>query len=217
VSDIDQLLGRIDAEFAAADAHLKSFQEQQVREYEGRRQRLEQLDKVFGQLRDVWRPRLEALAQKFGHRVQVTPRITPSSREGVFAFQSKLAKIELRFGATTDSDVRKVILTYDLNILPILMRFESHAETEFPLDKVDLPAAGRWIDDRIVSFVKTYLSLHENELYLKDVMVDDPVAGVRFPKFAAATSLAHEGKTYYFIGDETRREFERQKGIAAKN
>ena len=214
--DIDSLMQRIDAEFSAAESHLKSTQAEQVREYEGRRQRLEQLDKVFAQLREVWRPRLEALAEKFGDKVKVTPRLTPSSKEASFAFQSKLARIDLRFGATTDSDVRKVILTYELEILPIFMKFESHAEIAFPLDKVDLAAAGQWIDDRIVSFVKTYLSLHENDLYLKDAMVDDPIAGVRFPKFAAATTVEHGGKTYYFIGEETRREFEKQKGLASK-
>lgn len=214
--DIDSLNQRIDAEFAAIDARLKTFQAEQVREYEGRRQRMEQLDRVFQQLRDVWRPRLETLAAKFGDKVKITPRVTPSTKEGLFAFQSKLARINLRFAATTDPDVRKVILTYDLEILPVLMRFESHAEIEFPLEKVDADAVAAWIDDRIVTFVKTYLSLHENDLYLKDVMVDDPVAGVRFPKFAAATSLQHNGKTYYFIGDETRREFERQQGIAPK-
>jgi YHS domain-containing protein len=216
MATIDDLVKRIDAEFTAIETRLKTAQAEQVREYEGRQQRLEQLDKVFGQLREVWQPRLEALAKKFGDKVKVTPRLTPSTKEATFAFQSKLARIELRFGATTDSDVRKVILTYDLEILPIFMKFESHAETEFPLDKVDLEAAGRWFDDRIVAFVKTYLSLHENDLYLKDVMVEDPVAGVRFPRFAAAATVDHGGKSYYFIGEETRREFEKQKGIAAK-
>jgi YHS domain-containing protein len=47
-------------------------------------------------------------------------------------------------------------------------------------------------------------------------MVSDPVAGVRFPKFAAASSLEWGGRTYYFIGDETRREFEASHGSGSK-
>ncbi len=215
MSDIDSLVNRIDAEFNSIETHLKTFQEQQVRDYEGRRQRLEQLDKVFTQLRDVWRPRLETLAKKFGDKVKVTPSVTPAAKEATFAFQSILAHIVLRFGAMTDPDVRKVILTYDLDILPIFMKFESHAEIEFPLENVDAGAVGKWIDDRIICFVKTYLSLHEHQQYLKDVMVSDPIAGVQFPKFAAAATIEHAGTTYYFIGDATRREFEKQKGIAA--
>jgi YHS domain-containing protein len=132
----------------------------------------------------------------------------------VFAFQSNLAKIELKFAASTDEDVRKLFLTYDLDILPILMRFDSHAEKEFPLDQVDLAATAEWIDDRIVSFVQTYLALHQNQLYLKDVMVSDPIAGVRFPKFAAATTLVHKGTTHYFIGEETLQAFREREGLS---
>lgn len=216
MSEVDALLSRIDAEFQAIEARVKSLQAEQVKEYEGRKQRLEQLDKVFQQLREVWKPRLEALAAKFGDKVQVTPHVTPSTRDATFKFTSNLARIELRFSATTDHDVRNVILNYDLAILPVLMKFESHSEISLPIDQVDPKKIADWIDDRIVAFVKTYLSLHENSLYLKDVMVEDPIANVSFPKFAAATKVEHGGKTYYFIGEETRKEFERQKGIASK-
>jgi YHS domain-containing protein len=42
------------------------------------------------------------------------------------------------------------------------------------------------------------------------------VAGVRFPRFAAATTVEWNGKTYYFIGDETRREFDAKHGLASR-
>ncbi|MFO0918440.1 MAG: hypothetical protein U0872_09015 [Planctomycetaceae bacterium] len=207
-TDIDALLNRIDAEFKAVDEKLKKFQSQQVQEYAGRKQRLGQLDQTFAQLGAIWQPRLQALADKFGDRVKVTPHVTPSARDATFKFQSNLARIVLRFSATTDEDVRQLILAYDLEILPILMKFDSHAELAVPLDQVDPQVIGDWVDDRIIAFVKTYLSLHENDLYLKDAMVEDPIAKVRFPKFASAARLERDGKTYYFIGDETRREFE---------
>ena len=96
------------------------------------------------------------------------------------------------------------------------MKFDSHDEIGFPIDSVDKAALGNWFDDRIVNFVKTYLSLHENEYYLKEHMVLDPVAGVRFPKFAAAATSEWDGKTYYFIGGDTRREFEASHGTPSK-
>jgi YHS domain-containing protein len=89
------------------------------------------------------------------------------------------------------------------------MKFDSHDEIEFPLDAVDTGALETWLDDRIVSFVKSYLALHENQYYLKDQMVEDPIAKVTFPKFAAGATLAVKGKTIYFIDDTTRREFEK--------
>jgi YHS domain-containing protein len=92
------------------------------------------------------------------------------------------------------------------------MKFDSHDEVEFPLDAVDEAALGKWLDDRIISFVKTYLSLHENQYYLKDHMVQDPIAKVRFPKYAAGAKLDAGGKTHYFIDETTLREFQQQQG-----
>jgi hypothetical protein len=37
-----------------------------------------------------------------------------------------------------------------------------------------------------------------------------PVAKIRFPKFLASSTLDRDGQTWYFVGEDTRREFERQ-------
>jgi len=215
MSEINQLVSRIDAEFSAMEEKFKKFRVQQVQEHQVRQQQLEQLGRVFDQLSEVWRPRLEALARKFGERVKVTPKLMPSTREATFAFQSGLARIELKFAASTDRDVTKVVLTSDLEIRPIMMQFDAHSELEFPLEAVDREAVARWVDDRIVSFVKTYLSLHENEYYLQDYIVEDPIAQVRFPKFAAGATLEWQGRTLYFVGEETCGQFKRENQVAA--
>jgi YHS domain-containing protein len=212
--EVDDLARRIDAEFAASAEKLKQFQARKVEEYHGREERLGQFGRLCDELRGVWAPRLEALARRFGKEVTLTPKVTPSQREATFAFQSKLARIELKFTVSTDPEVRRLVLDYHLEIIPILMRFDAHRQVEYPLDAVDRAAAAQWIDDRIVDFVRTYLALHENEYYLKDHMVEDPIAGVRFPSLAASGKLGWKGKTYYFIDDNTRREFARQNGIS---
>lgn len=208
--DVNVLAGRIDAEFSAFADKIKTSQAEQLQAYQERQKRMERLGMVFDELREIWKPRLEVLVKKFGDQVQVAPRVVPSTREATFSFQSKLAQIRLTFSATTDRDVTKVILTYDLSIIPVLMQFDGHSECEFPLDAVDPEAVATWVDDRIVSFVMTYMALHEQDQYLKDHMVEDPVIGVRFPQFAAGASLELNGKTYYFVGEETRREFEKR-------
>jgi YHS domain-containing protein len=216
MTDTNNLASRIDAEFSAVEQKMKGFRSEQLEEHKQRQKRLEQLGKVFDELRDIWKPRLELLVKKFGDRVQTTPRIVPSTREVTFDFQSRLARVRLKFSACTDRDVQKVILCYDLQIIPVLMRFTPHSEVEFPLNAVDKDAVARWIDDRIVDFVQTYFSMGENEIYLKDQMVEDPVARVTFPKVVAAATLEWQGRKFYFIGEETRREFEKQQGIASK-
>jgi YHS domain-containing protein len=208
--EIESLSSRIDAEFAAVEKKVKDMQLERLREYRERRKRLQQLDGVFQELAGAWKPRLDTLLQKFGDRVQVTPRLTPSSREAAFEFPSKLGRVRLRFSASTDRDVRKVILGYDLKIIPVFFRYQPHAELEFPLDAVDEGAAARWVDDRIVDFVRAYLTIGENEFTTQEHMVEDPVAHVRFPDFAAGATLEWQGKKFYFISEETRQEFARQ-------
>ncbi len=214
--DVKNLASRIDAEFSAVEQKVKQFQSRQMEQHKEREKRLEQLNKVFDDLRDIWRPRLELLTKKFADRVQATPRIVPSTREATFEFQSRVARVRLKLSALTDRDVQKVVLAYDLDIIPVLMRFKNHDEIEFPLEAVDKEAVAKWFDDRIVEFVQTYFSMGESEIYLKDQMVEDPIAHVRFPKLAAATTLEWNGQKFYFIGEETRREFEKQNKIGTK-
>jgi YHS domain-containing protein len=214
VSDISSLLGRIDAEFSALDQKLKSAEAEQHQAYQERQKRLATFSKLVEELRGLWLPRLEALQRKFGEQVKVTPRVTDSSREATFAFQSPLARVTLKFSAWTDQDVRQVIFASDLEIIPVLMRFDGHSELAFPLEKVDREAMAKWMDDRIVSFVKTYLALNQNDYYLREHMVEDPVSHVRFPKQAAVATLDHKGQKLYFASEETRKEYAKQQGIA---
>src|SRR6516162_4448184 len=100
--DTSSLANRIDAEFKAVEDKVKKFQTGQVEQHQQRQKRLEQLDKVFQQLSDIWRPRLELLVQKFGDRVKTKPRLVPASREVTFDFQSRTARVQLKFSATTD-------------------------------------------------------------------------------------------------------------------
>lgn len=214
MSEVDQLLNRINAEFAAAKKEVEQEQSHLMEEFKGREQRRELFNQILDRLQGIIRPRLQALADRFGEHVQVKPTITPEERWAKFTFNSDLAAIELTFSAMHDVDVRNLIYSYDLEILPILMKFEKHSEIEFPLDAVDEKALAQWIDDQIVKFVRTYLDLHRNQYYLKGHMVEDPVAHVRFPPYAAAASLEIKGTMYYFISEETRRDFEQQQGSA---
>lgn len=205
-----ELSQRIDAALSSMDEKRKQFQEMETRKYEEWKVRLAKLGATFDRLRPLVESRLELLIKKFGDRLTVTPKLTQSTRELVLDFQSDLARISLRFQGTTDHDIRKFILNYDLTIIPILMQFDSHAAIEMPLDAIDVEAAARWIDERIMSFVQSYVALHENPYYLRDQMVVDPVSKTTFPKLAAGATLERGGRTHYFVSEATRREYERQ-------
>ncbi len=210
MASIDSLLERIDAQFNSSQEKVQSFRAEQTQQHVERCERLEKLGPVLEELSSVWRPRLEALLKKFGDRAKVTPTITPSRRCAQFKMDNELARVDLRFTAFADQEVRNVVFTYDLEIAPILMKFDSHSEISFPIDKIDHEALARWIDDRLVGFVQTYLSLYENQYYLKGHIVEDPVAKIQFPKFAAGATLEQNGKTLYFIDERTRDEYKRR-------
>jgi hypothetical protein len=216
MTQTSSLASRIDAEFSAVEARAKMFQTEQLEKHKAREKRLEQLGRTFDELQEIWRPRLDLLTKKFGDRVKATPRIVPATREVTFDVKSPLARVSLKFSAFTDRDVEKLILGYNLEVIPVLMKFKSHDEVEFPLDAVNKEVAAKWIEDRIVDFVQTYFALGDNDFYLKDQMVEDPVALVRFPKLAAAATLDWRGNKFYFMSEETRREFVEKNKVAAK-
>jgi YHS domain-containing protein len=216
MADEATLLDRIDAELSAFDDKVKRSHDEHLQHHRDRQNRLLAFEKQMASLEAVWRPRLDALIQRFGERLSVTPHLVPSSRQVTLDFHSDLARIHLRFSAATDLDVRNLIMNYDLEIIPVLMQYDAHAQAKWPLDAIDHQTVADWLDDRIVDFVKTYLSLHQNQYYLKGHMVEDPIAAVWFPRFRAASTIQWQGKTYYFIDEETRREFEATHEMVSK-
>jgi YHS domain-containing protein len=215
VSDSNDLGARIDDVIAATKDKMKSAQQEVLQEYVDRQKRLEKYTATLPRLLEVARPRLELLAKRLGERVQVTPQTSGNTRSARFAVKSPLAQINMTVSASPDRDAKNVVAEYKLEILPVLMRFESHSEFSTPIDKPDLAGLGKWLDDRLVGFVEIFMKLHENEYYTKDQYVEDPVVKVRFPKFAAGATLEHGGQTYYFVDERTRQEFAKQKGIPA--
>jgi hypothetical protein len=206
--NISTLASRISAEFSSAAEKDKELLGENVQDTKQRQERLEQLGIVFDELREVWKPRLELLVREFSSRVKATLHVVPSRRDATFYFQSSLAHVELKFTALTDRAFQRLILSYLLEITPAVIHYRPYAEVEFPLNAVDKPAVANWIDDRIIDFLQAYLSMGEPELCPRDQMVQDPVARIRFPKFAAAATLEREGERFYFISHDTRRQFE---------
>jgi hypothetical protein len=157
--DIGNLAKRINLEFSSAAERNKELLGGQEQLTAQQQRRLEQLGKVFDELRGVWKPRLELLVKEFGNRVQVSPHVVPSERNVTFAFQSSKAHVKLRFSALPDRDFQRLILAYLLEITPAVIHYKVYDQLEFPLKAVDGQMVAKWMDDRIMDFVQTYLSL----------------------------------------------------------
>ena len=133
----NSLIERIDAEFSAAEQRWDQLRVKQLEAYQVRQQRLERFERTVEDLRELWEPRLEALAKRFGKNMDVLPTQERGRRAVSMEFRSSLARILLRFAVSPDVDARKLVVSYDVEILPVLMKFDSHRELELPLDAVD--------------------------------------------------------------------------------
>jgi hypothetical protein len=215
MSDINDLEARIDGAITAVKDRARRHQQEQLQSHLERQKLLKEYEKAQARVIEIAKPRLEALARRAGERVKVTPSVSQTRRAATFEFRSPKAQIKLTFSVAPDLPVENVVVEYDLGILPVLWKFDSHAEFSTPIAALDADGLARWLDDRIIGFVDLFVQIHEGELlYDQAEYVEDPVANVKFPRFAAGATLEHGGRTYFFIDDTTRAEFARQKGIA---
>jgi YHS domain-containing protein len=129
-------------------------------------------------------------------------------------FASTLAKVTLLFEVFPDEDVSHVRLECTQVIIPVWVQYDKQSVLALPLDAVKDDAVVEWFDERVMAFVKAYLALVRQDSKLqeqfKDYLVEDPVAKIRVPKYLASSTLQRDGATYYFVGEDTRREFEQQ-------
>jgi YHS domain-containing protein len=207
MADIDNFLKRLDEQVAQARTRVEEKQSEFHQAYEGRKERYKAFLRVMDDLRDVAKPRLEKLGERC--KFKATPKDDADGKSVLCDFATPVAHIRLRLSATHDTEVRNLVLGYDLEILPIFIKFNPHAELSIPLEKADRAKVEAWLDDRLIEFAQTYVTVHFTDQYHKDHMVTDPVAKVNFPKAFAQSTLEKGGKTYYFISDQTRREFEK--------
>jgi YHS domain-containing protein len=207
MSDVSELKTRLENAFTSAMDKAKQQQQQVLQEHLQRHQRLKEYEKALGKVLAIAKPRLEVLANRAGERVKVSPVVTETRRAVTFEFRSPKAYVTLNFSLVPDHDVNNFVLAYDLRIIPMLWNYNAHAEFSTPIAGPDEAGIARWLDDRIVEFAELFIKIHGEEIYDKAEYVEDPVAKVKFPKFAAGATLEKNGQTYYFIDESTKREF----------
>jgi YHS domain-containing protein len=209
MADLNTFLKRLDEQVEKARKGVEQKQTELQQAYEGRKQRYQTYLQLMDELRGVAQPRLAKLAERC--KFDASPTEDADGKSVLLNFKTPVARVQLRLSATHDTDVRNLVLVYDLEILPLYVKFNPHAELEIPLEKIDRAAVENWLDDRLVEFAQTYVTIHFTDQYHQDHMVLDPVADVRFPKAYAQSTLEKDGKTYYFISEQTRREFEQRR------
>jgi hypothetical protein len=210
------LSSRLDAVVEEARGRVKAFQSEAAKEHREVRERFQRFLPIAERITAMAREKLERLRERLAFEAKPAHAQTEQFyvRSVTVEVKSELAAvIKLSFRLTHDADVSHILLDYDLEILPVFFRFNPHARLDIPLEAYDEAAVSAWLDDRLLDFANAYLELHLTKQYQERVMVSDPVAGIRFPKYYAASTLDHGGTSHYFVSDETRREFEKRHGL----
>jgi YHS domain-containing protein len=218
MTDLATLIRRIDQELATDVKRQKAAWVEMTQESRERGRRLERYEAVAKHVIELLKPRLAAFIERFKAVVKAQPMVREHTRAMNLSFAATVAKVTLVFEVLPDPDVSHVRLECNLEIVPVLVRYDKQSVLEFPLDAVQDDAVVQWLDDRIVALVKAYIALVRQDVALKeqikDQLVEDPVAKIRFPKYLASSTLERDGRTYYFVDEDTRQEFE--KTLAAK-
>jgi YHS domain-containing protein len=214
MTDIKALINRIDQEIAAEVGRQKSgWAELQLANRE-RGLRLQRYETEAKHVIELVKPRLDAFIERFKAVAKAEPVVREHTRAVNLTFAATVAKVSLYFEVLPDQDVNHIRLECTQNIIPVVVRYDRQSVLEFPLGGVQDDAVIEWFDDRIVAFVKAYITLVRQDAalqeQLKDQFVEDPVARIRFPRYLASSTLERDGRTYYFVDEETRREFEKQ-------
>lgn len=214
MTDIDTLIRRIDQELEVDVKRQKAAWAEVARTNRERGPRLQRYEEVAKHLIELLKPRMAAFTERFKAVVKAEPIVREHTRAMNLTFAATVAKVTLLFEVFPDRDVNHLRLECTQEIIPVVVRYDKQSVLEFPLDAVQDDAAVQWFDERIIAFVKAYMAVVEQDAalreYLKDQLVEDPVAKIRFPKYLAASALERDGRTYYFVDEDTRREFEKK-------
>jgi YHS domain-containing protein len=214
MTDTKALINRIDQEIAAEVGRQKTGWAELLQANRDRELRLLRYETEAKHIIELVKPRLDAFIERFTAVVKAEPVVRQHTRAVNLTFAATVAKVTLRFEVFPDRDVNHIRLECTQEIIPVVVRYDKQTVLEFPLGGVQDHAVVEWFDDRIVAFVKAYIALVRQDTLLqqqlKDQFVEDPVARIWFPKYLASSTLERDGRTYYFVDEETRREFEKQ-------
>jgi YHS domain-containing protein len=212
--DINALINRINHEIAAEVGRQKSDWAKLTQTNRERELRLKRYEAEAQHIIELVKPRLDAFIEQFKAVVKAEPAVREHTRAVTLTFAATVAHATLRFEALPDRDVNHIRLECTQEIIPAVVRYDKQSVLEFALGGLQDDAVVQWFDDRIVAFVKAYVALVRQDAalreQLKDEFVEDPVARISFPKYLASSTLERDGRTYYFVDEDTRREFERQ-------
>lgn len=159
--------------------------------------------------RSVVLPRLEALRQHVpGAAIEHFRTARGFRSRCTFPRSDQIpAQVTLHLGVDLEPQRGMVVVSYSLEIIPMLMEFERHDELEMHLDARDAAAVARWIERKLLRFLDTYLSIEQHPHYRRDSFSIDPVCGMRVSRAFTGEQATKDGRAYAFCSSHCRERF----------
>jgi YHS domain-containing protein len=212
MGDLQELGRRVERELAGAEERRRDQQDCLRRSIVEFQQRHEHFTTIVERvLQTIIRPRMHKIAEYFKHALLPACDEAGVGRsvlhlEPTFRFPTA-AKFE--FAVSRDAQCETLIVLSDLEILPVFFPFEGRARLTVPLGRVTDDTVAAWVDERLVSFVRTYLRVETADQYDTRDLVTDPVCGMRINRLYAAAQSEFDGQTYYFCVENCLTKFVR--------
>lgn len=210
MSGEERLRDRIEALLAEEEgrrATRRTKRQEEMAQIERRMARFRQLAREWMDSRIV--PRLKVLSDTLPNALPIACSSAPECAsirfEPTHEFPTD-AKVDVWLSG--DAAAGTVRATFKVSIVPILGDFDREGTIELDLGVPDTAALDRFLDDRIVGFVRDYLRIQQPDSpYQKDRIVSDPVCGMTFPIGEAYGSAEHDGRRYYFCAEKCQERF----------
>jgi len=210
VSDLTTIKHTITAKLAAAESKRQLKQQhmnQRMQEIDSRNVEFQR--SAVHLIETIIRPRMAILASHFDNASLLDATSNKHNR-CVCTFQRTWqfpASTQLDISVTPDDQIQNIVVGYRLEILPVLVQFDSRGQIEIPMNQVDDQRVASWVDETISNFIDTYLRLEDVESYQAENTVTDPVCGMAINRNSAAAQLEHGGRTYFFCVEDCQRKF----------
>lgn len=174
--------------------------------------RLHVFDSVARHVLELLKTRLAVFLKRFQPVFQVAPRVGEDIWAVTLMFTTTGARVTLLFEVFPDQDVSHARLECTQDIIPVCVPYVKHLVLECPLISLQDDVLLQRFDERIVTFVRLFLARVGQDVALQETLeehlVEDPVTKIRFSKYLAASTLERDGQTFFFLDEDTRREFD---------
>jgi YHS domain-containing protein len=206
MSDLRDFSRRIEAEFAEAErTTAPTYATEQMAQFEACLARYDQRAHHF--IEGVVRPRVEKVASYYPNASLGRNKKHLHCELWLGYMEHFPANARIEFYVFPDEDVTSLVFSYESHIVPAFIKYDRFDRLVVPLDLDGDKLVADWVEGCLLRFVRACLAVRQGGIKDGEVLVADPVCGMRVPKSAATPHSEYLGHPYFFCSANCRDRF----------